>query len=199
MDEFKTCEYCGRSTNSKQRRCCIAGEAVDKETSKLRAEVTRLREQLAMVAHNISGSPATIMEWSKKVGNALLELDRLQQGGFEEKVSRLREQLAEREAEIKDRADTELSLTKELVKASIRAEAAESRYKRLLAAVNGDVSWIERSYRLEAAEARCAAMQEAGSELVDLMEAVVAGEYKPDSFTTQPMRLALSALDKEKP
>ena len=30
-----------------------------------------------------------------------------------------------------------------------------------------------------------------GSELADLMDDIVDGCYKPDSFTTQPMRLAL--------
>jgi hypothetical protein len=35
---------------------------------------------------------------------------------------------------------------------------------------------------------------EALSELADLMDAVRSGDYKPDSFTTQPARLALAAL-----
>lgn len=35
-------------------------------------------------------------------------------------------------------------------------------------------------------------LRECAEELADLMEAVVAGDYKPDSFTTQPIRAALA-------
>lgn len=34
-------------------------------------------------------------------------------------------------------------------------------------------------------------------ELVDLMEAVIEGEYRPDSFTTQPARLAIKKAEGE--
>lgn len=41
------------------------------------------------------------------------------------------------------------------------------------------------------------ALREAGIELVNLMEDVVSGDYEPDSFTTQPMRVAIDALSQE--
>ena len=41
-----------------------------------------------------------------------------------------------------------------------------------------------------------AALREALSELADLMDAVCEGEYKPDSFTTQPARKALATGEK---
>ena len=45
--------------------------------------------------------------------------------------------------------------------------------------------------------ARCEAMDavvEAARELADLMDDIEEGEYDPDSFTTQPIRVALAAL-----
>lgn len=42
------------------------------------------------------------------------------------------------------------------------------------------------------AAARIVELEEALSELVDLMEAVREGDYKPDSFTTQPARAVLA-------
>jgi hypothetical protein len=39
--------------------------------------------------------------------------------------------------------------------------------------------------------ANIARLREALSELADLMDDVVGGNYKPDSFTTQPARLLL--------
>jgi hypothetical protein len=43
--------------------------------------------------------------------------------------------------------------------------------------------------------ARYQQMEEALSELADLVEAMLEGEYTPDSFTTQPARMALRALE----
>jgi hypothetical protein len=45
--------------------------------------------------------------------------------------------------------------------------------------------------------AKLIAVAEAAQELVDLMEDVYAGNYTPDSFTTQPARLALAALTED--
>jgi hypothetical protein len=61
-------------------------------------------------------------------------------------------------------------------------------------------SAYETSYRLggewrdraEKAEAELARITDILAELADLMDATVRGDYKPDSFTTQPARLALS-------
>ena len=38
-------------------------------------------------------------------------------------------------------------------------------------------------------------MYEALSELVDLVEGIISGDYKPDSFTTQPGRKALTKAE----
>jgi ABC-type nitrate/sulfonate/bicarbonate transport system substrate-binding protein len=46
--------------------------------------------------------------------------------------------------------------------------------------------------RAEKAEAELARITDILAELADLMDATVRGDYKPDSFTTQPARLALS-------
>jgi len=45
---------------------------------------------------------------------------------------------------------------------------------------------------IERLQAEVARLREALEELADLMDDVVAGTYKPDSFTTQPARAALS-------
>jgi hypothetical protein len=50
--------------------------------------------------------------------------------------------------------------------------------------------------RTEALAAAFPLMKEALEEIVDLMEAVRTGDYKPDSFTTQPARAALDAARK---
>lgn len=39
---------------------------------------------------------------------------------------------------------------------------------------------------------------EAAEELADLMDDVVTGNYKPDSFTTQPIRNAIKAVARER-
>lgn len=48
--------------------------------------------------------------------------------------------------------------------------------------------------RLTAAEQRNAELIECADELADLVEAQLEGDYKADSFTTQPIRAALAAL-----
>ena len=51
--------------------------------------------------------------------------------------------------------------------------------------------------RATTAEASLATMREALEELANLMDAVVEGEYQPDSFTTQPARRALGGTNAE--
>jgi hypothetical protein len=45
---------------------------------------------------------------------------------------------------------------------------------------------------VDAKNARIEALKVALRELADLMDDVVSGDYKPDSFTTQPARAALA-------
>jgi hypothetical protein len=52
--------------------------------------------------------------------------------------------------------------------------------------------WNEEVDRRQKAEAELARITDILAELADLMDATVRGDYKPDSFTTQPARLALS-------
>jgi hypothetical protein len=47
--------------------------------SELRAELEVLKAERIIVANNIAGSPATIVEWSKKVGETLSRMDNVLQ------------------------------------------------------------------------------------------------------------------------
>lgn len=53
----------------------------------LRTALADSERKLTKVMNNIGGSPADALEWSEKVGKALFELDRLQQGAVESRLA----------------------------------------------------------------------------------------------------------------
>lgn len=90
-----------------------------------------------------------------------------------------------------DRAENSMALRRELADERRAREAAEAHSQALIETAFKDAAlFTEEANTLRE---RGEALATAGEELEDLMLAIISGEYKPDSFTTQPMNLALAA------
>lgn len=61
-----------RATTGKELR-------LTERLAEVSARAEKAEQTLATVAKNIAGSPATIIEWSEKVGNALTRADTIEQ------------------------------------------------------------------------------------------------------------------------
>jgi hypothetical protein len=61
------------------------------------------------------------------------------------------------------------------------------------------VGWENAEEKRRLAEEENEQLRAALSELTDLMQGVIDGDYRPDSFTLQPARAALTATKREEP